>query len=131
MAKNEKWKTVFRIEYGFFEFLIINFGFCGTLWTFKNYTNDILHEYLNIFCFAYIDNIFIHNKMKNIYSKHIRLVFQKFQKTDLQLDIDKCEFYVQKIKYLKFIIIPKNLKMDQEKTAPIFDWSKPENLKIV
>ena len=64
MTENEKWKTVFRIKYGFFEFLIMNFGFCGTPSTFQNYINDILHEYLNIFCSAYIDDVFIYNKTK-------------------------------------------------------------------
>ena len=59
------------------------------------------------------------------------MVFQKFQKTALQLDIDKCEFYVQKIKYLNFIITTKNIKMDQEIIASIFDWLKFENLKDV
>ena len=64
MAENEEWKTVFRIKYGFFEFLIMNFGLCGTPSAFQNYINDILHEHLNIFCFAYIDDILIYNKSK-------------------------------------------------------------------
>ena len=62
MAEGEEWKTVFRIEYGFFEFLIMNFGLCGAPSAFQNYINDILHEHLNIFCSAYIDDIFIYNK---------------------------------------------------------------------
>ena len=48
-GQNEKWKTVFRIKYGFFETLIIKFGFCGTQSALLNYINDILHEYLTIF----------------------------------------------------------------------------------
>ena len=70
----------FRIKYGFFVFLIMNFGFYGTPSTFKNYINDILLEYLDIVCSAYIDEIFIYSKTKTKYSKHIRLVFQKSQK---------------------------------------------------
>ena len=64
MAEGEKWKTVFRIRYGFFEFLIMNFGLCGAPSAFQNYINDVLHEHLNTFCFAYIDDIFIYNKSK-------------------------------------------------------------------
>ena len=94
MAENEEWKTVFRIKYAIFEFLVMNFGFCGTPSAFQNYINDILHEHLDTFCFAYIDDIFIYSKSKKEHAKHVRLVFQKLQKTGLQLDIDKCEFYV-------------------------------------
>ena len=66
----EKWKTVFRIKYGFFEFLIMNFGFRGIPSTFQNYINDILNKYINIFCFAYIDDIFIYNRTKKTRGIH-------------------------------------------------------------
>ena len=71
MIENEKWKTAFRIKYGFFEFLVMNFGLCGTPSTFQNYINDIFHEYLNTFCSAYIDNIFIYNKTKKKSMKRV------------------------------------------------------------
>ena len=64
IIENEKWKTVFRTKYGFFESLIMNFGLYGVLSTFQNYINDILYEYLNTFCSAYIDDIFIYNETK-------------------------------------------------------------------
>ena len=105
MAEGEEWKTVFRTRYGLFEFLVMNFGFCGAPSAFQNYINDILHEHLDTFCSAYIDDIFIHSKSKKKHARHIRLIFQKLQKTGLQLDINKCEFYAQKIKYLGLIIV--------------------------
>ena len=40
MAENEKWKTVFRTRYGFFESLIMNFGLCGAPSSFQNYINE-------------------------------------------------------------------------------------------
>ena len=64
MAESEKWKTVFRIRYGFFEFLIMNFNLCEAPSAFQNYINDILHEHLHTFCSAYIDDIFIYSKSK-------------------------------------------------------------------
>ena len=109
MGENEKRKTAFRINYGFFGFLILDFGFCGTSSTFQNCINDILYEYLNTFSSAYIGDIFIYNRTKKTHVKHIRLVFQKFQKIGLQLDIDKYEFYVLEIKYLNLIITLENI----------------------
>ena len=131
MAEGEKWKTVFRIKYGLFQSLIMNFGLCGAPSAFQNYINDSLHEYLNTFCSVYIDDILIYSKTRKEHAKHIRLVLQKLQKAGLQLDIDKCEFYAQEVKYLGLIITPEGIKMDQEKIASVLDWPKPENLKDV
>ena len=64
MVEKKEWKTAFRTRYGLFEFLVMNFGLCGTPSFFQNYINDILHEHLNIFCSAYIDDIFIYSKTK-------------------------------------------------------------------
>ena len=115
MAEGEEWKTAFRTRYGLFESLIMNFGLCGAPSFFQNYINDILHEYLDTFCSAYIDDILIYSKTKKEHMKHVQQVFQKLQKAGLQLDIDKYEFFVKKIKYQNLIITPKNIKMDQKK----------------
>ena len=37
--------------------------------------NDIFFEYLNDFCQAYLNDIFIYNKIKKNHVKHIRLIF--------------------------------------------------------
>ena len=131
MVEKEKWKIVFRTRYGLFEFLVMNFGLCGVPSFFQNYINDIFHEHLNTFCSAYIDDIFIYNKTKKKHMKHVQQIFQKLQKAGLQLDIDKCEFFVKEIKYLNLIIIPENIKVDQKKFSAVFDWSIPENLKNI
>ena len=70
-------------------------------------------------------------KRKKKHTKHVQLVFQKLQKTGLQLDIDKCEFFVKEVKYLGLIITSEGIKMDQEKLSAVLDWSIPENLKDI
>ena len=131
MAENEEWKTIFRIRYGLFESLIMNFGLCRAPSFFQNYINDILYEYLNTFCSAYIDDIFIYSKTKKEHMKHVQQVFQKLQKAGFQLDIDKCEFFVKEVKYLGLIITSEGIKMDQEKLSAVFDWSILQILKDI
>ena len=70
-------------------------------------------------------------KRKKKHTKYVQLIFQKLQKTGFQLDIDKGEFFVKKIKYQNLIIIPKSIKMDQKKFLAVFYWSIPENLKNI
>ena len=83
MVEKEEWKTAFRTRYGFFEFLVMNFGLCGAPLFFQNYINDILHEHLNTFCSEYIDEIFIYSKTKKEYVKHVQQIFQKLQNAGL------------------------------------------------
>ena len=127
MAEREKWKTVFRTKYGFFESLVMNSGLCGIPSFFQNYINDIFYEYLNTFS-QYISIIFSFTK-KNM--KHVQQIFQKLQKTGFLFDIDKCEFFVKEIKYLNMIITPKNIKNDQKTFSAVFDWSILKKLKNI
>ena len=131
MVEKEEWKTAFRTRYGLFESLVMNFGLCGAPSFFQNYINDIFHEHLNTFCSAYINDILIYSKTKKEHTKHVQLVLQKLQKAGLQLDIDKCEFFVKEVKYLGLIITSEGIKMDQEKLSAVFDWSILENLKNI
>ena len=45
--------------------------------------------------------------------KHVQQIFQKLQKTGFQFDIDKYEFFVQKIKSLNLIITLENIKKNR------------------
>ena len=38
---------------------VMSFGLCNAPSTFQNYINDVLHDYLDDFCTAYIDDILI------------------------------------------------------------------------
>ena len=70
-------------------------------------------------------------KKKKKHMKHVQQILQKLQKAGLQLDIDKCEFFIKEVKYLSLIITPESIKMDQKKLSAVLDWSIPENLKNI
>ena len=72
ITKSEKWKIVFRTRYNLYKSLIINFDLYEISFTFQNYINDVLHEYLNNFYTIYIDNILIYSENRKNYIKYIR-----------------------------------------------------------
>ena len=45
----------------------------------------------------------------------------------LQLDIDKCEFHIQEVKYLELIIGVDGIKMDPVKVEAVQAWPTPIN----
>ena len=74
---------------------------------------------LDKFCIAYIDNILIYSNSKKEHQTHIQKVFTVFQKTGLQVDINKCEFHITKISYLGLIIFTKGIRMDHKKVKAV------------
>ena len=55
----------------------------------------------------------------------------KLREFGIQVDIDKCEFYVTKTKYLSLIISKNGIKMDSAKVKVIKNWSTPKHVKDV
>ena len=77
--------------------------------------NNILREYLNRFCIAYLDNILIFSNNEKEYGGYILLIFKTLQKAGLRIKPEKYKFHIQEIKYLGFIIIPDRLYIDPAK----------------
>ena len=67
----------------------------------------------------------------NKYFREFTFVDIELQKAGFQIDIAKCEFFVQNVKYLNLIITPESIKMDQKKLSAVFDWSIFGNLKNI
>ena len=83
------------------------------------FINNVLCEYLNKFCTAYLDNILIYSSNLKEHKDHVRLVLTKLCKFEIQADVDKCEFHMTKTKYLGLIISTEGIKMDSAKIETI------------
>ena len=70
---------------------------------------------------TYIDNILIYTDGSLAHHKeYVKRVLQHLQEARLQINIDKCEFYVQFTKYLDFILeASKELQIDPEKISAL------------
>jgi hypothetical protein len=93
IKKGNKWKTVFRTRFGLFEWVITPFGLAKALAIFQKYINSILDDFLDKFCSAYINDVFIYSD--GSYQDHIskmKKVLRKLHKAGLKLDIEKSEF---------------------------------------
>jgi len=52
--------TTFYIRYGLYKYYIIPFGLCNGPTSFQRFINNVLFNYLDDFCTAYIDDILIY-----------------------------------------------------------------------
>jgi hypothetical protein len=122
---------IFWTCYGIYKCKVLLFKMMNGLATYQRYMNDILFNYLNDFCTAYLDNIIIYSKNELEYKEYICKVLQQFQEAGLQVNIKKSEFSVKRTKYLGFIISINRIEADPEKTAVINQWEPLWTIKGV
>src|SRR6266487_429135 len=88
---------------------------------FQHYINDKLHDFLNIFVTAYIDDILIYLSTLFKHQKHVQMILEQLQEISLQCDIKKCKFHVTEVTYLKLIVFQEELKMNSTKVKAIIN----------
>ena len=71
---------------------------------FQHYINDVLFNCLYKFCQTYLNDILIYSKTLKKHRTHMKEVLEKLREVNLQVNIDKCEFKIQKISFFKLLI---------------------------
>ncbi len=120
--KNDEKYTVFQTWWSLFEQLVMFFSLKNELSIFQHYINDKLHDFLNIFVTAYIDDILIYLFTLSEHWRHVWMILEQLQEVNLQCDIKKCKFHVTEIMYLDLIIFCDDIKMNSIKIKAIVDW---------
>ncbi|KAL5592717.1 uncharacterized protein BROUX77_007046 [Berkeleyomyces rouxiae] len=125
-----EWKTAFRTRLGSFEWNVMPFGLSNAPAQFQRFLNSVLQEYLDLFCSAYVDDILVYTDGSlDEHKEQVNHVLAKLVKAGLTVDIDKCEFGVQEVKYLGYIIKPGKATMDPAKVQAVKDWPVPSSKK--
>jgi hypothetical protein len=83
--------------------------------------NNILFDYLDDFCTAYLDDILIYSEDPLEYKAYIKKVLDRLRAAGLQADIKKSEFSMTRTKYLGFIISTISIEVNPEKVSIIKD----------
>jgi hypothetical protein len=81
--------------------------------------NEVLSDYLDIFCIAYLDDILIYSDNITQHREHVHLILERIRPVGLSLKPTKCEFYTHKTEYLGYIIAPEGISMDPEKVKAV------------
>jgi transposase InsO family protein len=121
--------TTFRTRYGSYKCKVLPFGLTNGPATYQRYMNDVLFDYLDDFCTAYLDDILIYSENELEHEAHVKKVLERLRAAGLQADLKKCEFHVKTTKYLGFIIGTEGIEVDPEKVEVIKDWKPPATVK--
>ncbi len=120
--------TIFIIFFNSYKYHVMLFELTNESTFYQHYMNDVLFEYLHQFCQIYLDDIIIYSKTLKKHKRHVRLILHRLREINLQININKCKFHVQKIIFLKLLMSIEELKMNSRKMQAVVDWSTFNNL---
>ena len=124
IREGDEWMTAFITRYGLYQYKVLPFGLCNGPASWQRYMNSLMPEYLDDFVTIYPDDLEEHRIQ-------VRKVLLKLRAAGIPVDIDKCEFHVEEVKYLGLILTPGGLKMDPSKVEAVQSWKQPRCVKDV
>ena len=112
MHLNSENLTIFVIFIEVYKYYVLFFDFTNESASYQHYINDILFKYFNDIIQAYLNNVFNYNKTRKKHIEHVCKVFRKLIDVYLQINLKKCEFYVQKISFLNILLFIKDIRIN-------------------
>ena len=100
----------------------MQFGLINAPTIFQKRINSILGEHLDEFIIAYLNIIIIYSNSEKEHFQYIKWVLQRLADKKMLVAIKKCEFYITKTEFYRFIIKLKKLSIDPKKIKVIVNW---------
>lgn len=119
--------TAFRTRYGLFEYLVLPFGLTNAPASFMHLMNSTLHEFIDVFVLAYLDDILIYSQTIEEHVTHLRAVLLKLRETKLFAKLSKCEFASNSVEYLGHVVSARGISPEEAKIQAIREWPTPKN----
>ena len=76
---------------------------------FQIYINKTLRNLVIVTCIIYLNNILIFNDELTNHRRHVRQVLERLKNYKLYVNLKKCEFDIDKIEFLNFIVFTKEI----------------------
>ena len=124
-------KTAFSVDNGHYEYLRMAFGLRNAPCTFQRVMDNIFREYLNRFCFVYMDDVICFSKSLDEHKQHLKLIFEKLRQFNLKVQIDKCEFFRKDVEFLGHTVTPEGIRPNPSKIKAIQNYPIPKTTKEI
>ena len=80
---------------------------------------------------VYLDDILIYSDDITQHQSHIKEVLKRLRKAGLYVKVKKCEFYLDSVEYLDYVLSPSGLTMSNAKVKTIQEWPEPKKVKDI
>ncbi|XP_070056840.1 uncharacterized protein [Nicotiana tomentosiformis] len=110
-------KTTFSTRYGHFEFLVMSFGLAHAPSAFMDLMNRVFKPFLKSFLIVFTDDILVYLRSREDHADHLEAVLQILYQHKLYAKFLKCEFWLESITFLGYVVSREGIKVDPQKIA--------------
>jgi hypothetical protein len=129
LFSDDREKTAFVTRNGQYQFRVVPFGLTGAPGAFCRYMDDTLRDIMWKRCLVYVDDIIVWAKDIKEHMKALEEVFERLLKAGLKLKLSKCEFFLEEVEYLGFVIGHGVVGLSPAKVRSIEEIPPPRTIK--
>jgi hypothetical protein len=125
-------KSAFSVpSLGHFEFNTLPYGMSNSPASFQRLMDLVLKNLTGKECWVYIDGVIVYSDTAEERAKRLSNVLERFRKTNLQLQPEKCVFAQEKVTYLGFELSQRGVEASSDKVKAIQNFPIPNTVKDV
>ena len=121
-------KIAFIFPWGTFAYKKMPFGLKNDGATFQRAMNFVFHD-IKAIVKPYLDDQPAHSRKRIDHPYHLCLIFERCRFYKIRLNTDKCVFYVESARLLRFIISNKGIQVDPLKVEAIVNLPPPCSIR--
>ena len=114
-----------------YEFNRVPFGYSASGAHFQRSIENVLRDVMYQHCLVYLDDVLVKSPDFISHVDSLDCVFTKLYDSGLRLKPKKCRLFTKEVKFLGFLVTPKGIYTDPDKTKLIDEWPIPVCTKDV
>ncbi|XP_043206108.1 uncharacterized protein LOC122372666 [Amphibalanus amphitrite] len=128
---SDKEKTAFSTHTGLWEFSRMPFGLKGAPASFQRLMMAVLAGLTWRECLVYLDDVIVFGKSFDEALSHLDHVLCAVKEANLKLNLRKCSFFKEEVKFLGHVISGEGISADPSKVSAVVDYERPKNVHDV
>ena len=107
------------------------FDLTNALASFQAYAHKCLHDFLDLFCIVFLDDVLVFSETLEEHVAHVKQVLSRLRDYRLTCNLKKCEFHTSSLSFLGFVISSEGVSMDLDRIVAITEWPVPQDVHEV
>lgn len=129
LHENSRYLSAFSCAKGFFEFKRIPFGLKPAVAYFQYMMKEIvLNGLVGRCCEVYVDDVVIYGQTIEELIRNTSCVLSRFKGRDIRLNLPKCQFGLESIEFLGYVVNSDGISLSEKKLQGIRDMHIPNDV---
>ena len=122
IKEGDEQKTAFTTSEGSFEPIVMFFGLTNSLAIFQAIMNKLLRDLINIERVgSFIDGIIVGTETEKGHNELVAEILRRLEENDLYVKLEKYKQKVREVEFLRVVLRPERIKMEEAKVKVVLD----------